>query len=324
MAVDVAMEQKFGRSVSIDQAAALLNVSRRTIYRDLNALDVDAGVTLWQDRGKWGISSEFFLPPLALTRDEALHLFLGARLLARAADERDTALIGTFAKLAEILPPVLATHLRATMDEVTDTPENKRFTDVLRGLTQAFAEERVVEITYRSGTYDGPKQENRRRVRPLAIEPSAATHALYLIAWDEAKQEQRTFKVERITQVSVTPESFQAPADAPAAKVLRRAWDVITDHPMTRIVLRFAPAVAERVAETRWHPSQETTIDADGSLVWTARVSGTAEILAWIVGWGPDVIVEEPASLRREVAHRHRTALARYDAPDGRRSGRGA
>ena len=32
MAVDVAMEQKFGRSVSIDQAAALLNVSRRTIY----------------------------------------------------------------------------------------------------------------------------------------------------------------------------------------------------------------------------------------------------------------------------------------------------
>jgi excisionase family DNA binding protein len=32
MSVDVAMEQKFGRSVSIDQAAALMNVSRRTIY----------------------------------------------------------------------------------------------------------------------------------------------------------------------------------------------------------------------------------------------------------------------------------------------------
>ena len=32
MAVDVALEQKFGRSVSIDQAAALMNVSRRTIY----------------------------------------------------------------------------------------------------------------------------------------------------------------------------------------------------------------------------------------------------------------------------------------------------
>ena len=32
MSVDVALEQKFGRSVSIDQAAALMNVSRRTIY----------------------------------------------------------------------------------------------------------------------------------------------------------------------------------------------------------------------------------------------------------------------------------------------------
>lgn len=308
--------------ISAPKIAERIGVSRRTIYRDLEAMEMDGGLPLWNDNGKWGIDRKVELPELALTADEALHLFLGVRLLARAADERDTAMIGTFAKLANALPPVLASHLRATIDTVADTPENARFTRVLRGLAKAFTDQRIVEITYRSGTYGTTIQEKKRRVRPLAIEPSATTHGLYLIAWDEERGEQRTFKVERIVDVSVTPQTFEAPDDAPAAKVLRHAWDVITDQPMTKIVLRFAPNVAERVNETRWHPSQDTTMAPDGSLVWTARVSGTAEIMSWIVGWGGDVTVEEPSSLRREVIARHRQALARYEAPPARAAAR--
>ena len=99
--------------------------------------------------------------------------FLAARLLARASDERDTELIGAFVKLAQILPPVLADHLRATVDAYATTPRNERFTRVFRVLTQAWAERRVVEIEYGPGVYDPAKVAQRRRVRPLAIEPSA-------------------------------------------------------------------------------------------------------------------------------------------------------
>jgi proteasome accessory factor B len=71
--------------------------------------------------------------------------------------------------------------------------------------------------------------------------------------------------------------------------------------------------VAARVREATWHPSQRVEEAADGSLLWRARVSGTIEIRLWILSWGDDVEVVEPADLRADVAATHRRALARYE-----------
>jgi predicted DNA-binding transcriptional regulator YafY len=78
------------------------------------------------------------------------------------------------------------------------------------------------------------------------------------------------------------------------------------------VLLRFAPAVASRVAETTWHPTQVVEREADGALRWRATVSGTIEIRSWILSWGPDVEVLSPAGLRAEVADLLVTAAARY------------
>lgn len=306
--------------ISATRIADLIGVSRRTVYRDLNAMDMDADLPIWNANGQWGITGDAFLPPLALTQHEALTLYLAARLLARASDERDTELINAYVKIAEILPPVLGDHLRATVDAYAGTATNPRFTSVLRALTQGLIERRIVEIEYGPGVYENGSAGGRRRIQPLAIEPSAATRALYLIAWDEDRGVQRTYKIERIASASVSPQTFSTPAGTSTARDLLRAWDVISDQPIVRITLRFAPTVAARVRETTWHPSQAIEMDADGSAIWTGRVSGTAEILSWILGWGPDVVVVEPAHLRTLVAERHAAAAAAY--ADGRR-GRG-
>ena len=86
----------------------------------------------------------------------------------------------------------------------------------------------------------------------------------------------------------------------------------MADEPLQTVVLRFAPSVAKRVAETRWHPSQELEAQPDGSLVWRGRVAGVREIRLWILGWGPDVEVLEPAALRADVAEAARQAAALY------------
>ena len=53
-------------------------------------------------------------------------------------------------------------------------------------------------------------------------------------------------------------------------------------------------------------------VDEDGSLTWRAKVSGTLEIRSWILGWGADVEVLEPAPLRAEIAGIVRAATDRY------------
>ena len=298
--------------ISAQAIAERVGVSKRTVYRDLDAMSLDAELPIWQEKGRWGLTGEAFLPPLALTRDEAMTFFLAARLLARASDERDTELIGAYVKLAAILPPVLAEHLRATVDAYATTPRNDRFTRVLRVLTHAWAERRVVEIEYGPGVYDAAKGPRRTRVRPYAVEPSALTRAVYLIGYDEERRGRRTFKVERIVAASLTPETYEAEPGTTLAGELLRAWDVITDQPIVRVVVRFSPEVAQRVAETTWHPTQETSPGPDGSLTWTAQVAGVAEIRSWILGWGGAAEVMEPAELRSWIRDELDSAAARY------------
>lgn len=293
--------------------ADMIGVSKRTVYRDLNAMDLDAGLPIWQEGGRFGLDKEAFLAPLALTLHEATTLFLAARMLAKTSDEHDTELIGAFVKLAHILPPVLAEHIQATVDAFSSTPRNDQFTRVFRVLAEAWAQRRVVEIEYDAGVYDPARGSRRTRVRPLAIEPSALTHALYLMGWDESRGAQRTFKVERILSASLTPETFDVAEGSTPARDLLRAWDVIADEEPIDVVIRFSTSVARRAAETRWHPSQELEPQADGTLIWRGRVAGTREIRIWILGWGAEAEVLEPAALRAGVAEELRRAADGYE-----------
>ncbi len=47
-------------------------------------------------------------------------------------------------------------------------------------------------------------------------------------------------------------------------------------------------------------------------MIWRGRVAGTREIRIWILGWGADAEVLEPAELRAELAEEHRRAADRY------------
>ena len=216
-------------------------------------------------------------------------------MLAKASDKHDTELIGAFVKLAQILPPVLAEHVEATVDVFSTTPPNERFTRVFRTLAEAWAQRRVVEIEYDTAVYDPTRAPRRTRVQPWAIEPSALTHALYLIGWDEARAARRTFKVERIISAALTPDTFAAPARTPVRDLLR-AWDVIADEPPVKVVIRFSPAVARRAAETRWHPSQQLEQQPDGSLIWRGRFRACARSASGSSAGAPTLRSSNPPS----------------------------
>lgn len=295
-----------------DQIAAFVGMSRRNAYRDLRALQDELDIPLWADGGLWGISDRAFLPAFRLTRAEAMAVFLAARLMARYADSHDPDLAAAFQKLGEALPPVLGRHVQRTLDVMAARPLDPVGSRNLRLLTQAWAERRVVELTYDPSTYQPARPPRAARVRPYLIEPSAETHALYLIGFDETKAGLRTFKLERISALAMTGVQFEPPPDGEIEAALDRAWGIVADQAVVEVVLRFDRSVASRVAETTWHPTQSLTRHADGSLTWRARVSGTLEIRPWILGWGADVEVLAPGALRGEVADIVLRAAARY------------
>lgn len=298
--------------IRIPDLARRADVSVRTIYRDIRALETELEVKTWSEDGRWGAVGDEFLPPLKLTLQEAMAVVLAARLMVRYADKYDPDLAAAFEKLEEGLPPALAEHVERALDDLSRHPKDELFIRHVRVLTRAWAERRVVALDYDPAQYAGGSERRRAVVRPYLLEPSLQTHALYLIGWDETRNALRTFKLERIRDVSLLPQTFE-PQDPEAMQAtLRQAWDIIADQPPVEVVLRFAPSVAARVREATWHPTQRVEAAADGSLVWRATVSGTIEIRLWILSWGADVEVLEPASLRDDVAATLRRAAASY------------
>ncbi|MBF6605088.1 MAG: WYL domain-containing protein [Chloroflexi bacterium] len=312
------LEERGESGARPDEIARAVAMSRRTVYRDLRAIERELELPLWSMNGIWGLAERGLLPPLKLTLDEAMAVFLAARLIARYATSHDPDLMGAFQKLGSGLPEALAEHVATTLDVMARQPPDDRLRARVRTLTRAWAERRVVSITYDPGTYDPGRELRVARVRPYLIEPSSTTHSLYLIGHDETRAALRTFKIERILDVAMTNDRFEPPAGGAIEDALAHAWDIIADQPAVEVVLRFAPSVAGRVAETRWHPSERREPAADGSLVWRATVAGVLEVRLWVLSWGADVEVLEPADLRREVARTIRAAAARYagDGPD--------
>ena len=312
------LEGRGERGATPAEIAQAVGMSKRTAYRDLVAIQDELLIPIWEDGGRYGLDEKGLLPALRLTQAEAMAVFLSARLMARYADAYDPDLAAAFQKLASGLPEVLAAHVLRTFDLLSQrAPDDASERTINQRLTRAWAERRVVEISYRGGTYDPTKGTRTTRVRPYLIEPSIATRALYLIGWDETRGAIRTFKLERIEDVVLTAETFEAPPEGTIEETFAAAWDIIADQPVVEVVLRFSPAVAGRVHETRWHPSERLEPADDGSLTWRARVSGTLEIRSWILGWGADVEVLEPPELREEIAGILRAAAGRTIAADG-------
>jgi len=306
------------------EIAHRVDSSVRTVYRDLRSIEGELGMPLWSDAGRWGVDAEAFLPPLKLTRSEAMAVVLSARLMVRYADTYDPDLAASFEKLAAILPTALREHVDRSLDALSRRPKDEAFSRHVHLLTQAWAERRVVAFDYAPAPYAPEATPRQARVRPYLIEPSLWTHALYLIGWDETRGAIRTFKIERIRDVSLSPDGFPEPDPETLDRMFELAWDIIADQEPVDVVLRFSPSVASRVREARWHPTETVGVGADGSLEWRATVAGPIEIRLWILSWGDDVEVLEPPGLRDDVAATHARAAARYGAASREGDGSGA
>jgi predicted DNA-binding transcriptional regulator YafY len=108
------------------------------------------------------------------------------------------------------------------------------------------------------------------------------------------------------------PEKFTDGDNFDLYEYLGRAWSLIPEGRLYHIRLKFLPLVAHNVAEVQWHSTQRAQWNEDGSVILTFRVDGLGEISWWILGYGDQVQVLEPAALRRKVQERAQAIIENY------------
>lgn len=191
------------RTVTAAALAERLEVSERTVYRDVADL-IGSGVPIQGEAGVgYRLERGFDLPPLMFTETEIEAIVLGSRMVMAFADSAlAQAAEDVLAKVRRVLPDKLASSLDLTPLYGYHFRREKRVADYLTQAREAMRLSRKVQLGYA----DGKKDESTRIVRPLAL--SFVGHAWMLTAWCEMRVAFRNFRLDRVASLKMLAERF--------------------------------------------------------------------------------------------------------------------
>jgi len=107
----------------------------------------------------------------------------------------------------------------------------------------------------------------------------------------------RLFKVQRVRSVEETGEPFSRPPDFRARDYMAESFGTIRGDGDYHVVLRFTQAYAGIIREKQWHPGQIHEPQPDGTLILRLHVNDLRLLKRWVMYWGTECQVLEPAEL---------------------------
>ncbi len=291
-------------------------VSLRTTYRDLQALQDQMHVPLWQENKTrlWGMTPGTYLPPVAFSRPEAMAIFLAARLLLAQHRVYNPDVATMFRKLSGILDVPLREEINKTLEWMEKRKADERLVSTLNVLTDCWLRRKRARIRYWTL---GRAEAVDRIIEPYFIHPSVVSNATYVIGFCHRRNRVLVFRLDRIEDIRVLDEEYEVPGDFNANVYLSPYFDITTAGEPHTVKLRFDARVARIAHETVWHDSQVTQPQTDGSAVVSMKLAITPDVVSFVLGWSDMVQVVSPASLRRSVARAARRIQEMYGATEG-------
>jgi predicted DNA-binding transcriptional regulator YafY len=193
------------RPVNAQTLADELDVSLRTLYRDIATLRAQGAEIQGEPGVGYVLRPSFFLPPLMLSQSETEALMLGMRWVKTFAD-RSLAISAesALAKILEVLPKAVRDGAGAVPLRVGPT-QPKLAAEDLSQLRDAIRQERKLAIVYR----DGQTRESRRVIWPFAI--GYFSEGRILVGFCEARKDYRHFRSDRLIETRMLDERYPRP-----------------------------------------------------------------------------------------------------------------
>jgi predicted DNA-binding transcriptional regulator YafY len=193
------------KAVKAADIAVALEVSRRTIYRDISDM-IASGMPIDGEAGVgYILRPGYDLPPLMFNEREIEALLLGARIVQSWADpELAEAAADVMAKVRDVLPDALRRNVDALTLWAPENHHREPITIDQAALRVAMRQHRKVRFVYR----DLSDRMSERMVRPLVM---AFFGPVWLLAaWCEQRQDFRSFRLDRMANLVVLDERFRA------------------------------------------------------------------------------------------------------------------
>jgi proteasome accessory factor B len=290
---------------TVDELATELGVTKRTIWRDLAAVQ-EAGFPLTDDKRDRKTTWRVMQLPLKALTDAGLSvteicsLYMSrALLLTLTGSPFEAGLNSLLKKVQKALSPKTRDFLDELPNVVRVRPGARKkvaagYNEMVAKLIEASTRRRVAEIRYFSVS------SNRQKdyiVHPYLVEYSDG--GLYLRAYVPEYDEVRLFAAERLKKIVVTEQSF-TPVKAAGDEEFDPSLGLGNGRP-ERIQLEFSARVAPYVRERVWHKSQQLDDLPGGGVRLAMKVSRDWALHGWVLSWGAHVRVAAPSALAEEI-----------------------
>jgi predicted DNA-binding transcriptional regulator YafY len=301
------------RQITARELAERLEVSERTIYRDLDALSV-AGVPVYAERGVgggWFLPEEYraSLPAMSAEEMQALMLVNPQRLLADLGLQQVAE--SAMTKLVAGLPArsrhnAVQAWQRLHVD-FSGWNKSSEAIPLLPVLQEAVWQDRKLQICYQRAGGENVD----RLVEPMGL--VAKGNVWYLVAMVDG--EARTYRVSRVLEARLTHEEFVRDESFDLAQYWGQAEADFRERlPRYPLVLRVDPAIVPRLHYAgRYSRVEEIgTPEEDGWVPARMLFQAQEDRIAFALSLGPTAEVIEPVEVREETIRLMEKALALY------------
>jgi predicted DNA-binding transcriptional regulator YafY len=300
--------------LSKQEILAALEISDATFKRDLEKMRDFYNYDIVYDRFDNGYrlvntDQTYELPGLMFTHKELLALLTIQNMMA------------------ELEPSLLGPKLQPLQDRLADllASEGLSIQSLTKRIRAVHAGKRRLQLqsfqSVAQGTLERKKlhihhyNRSRDETTERDISPQQLVHYRdnwYVDAWCHKREKLLSFSVDAITRCDILEEAAKEMDQKEVQKQMQTGYGIFSGQDVKWAKLKFSAERARWVQNEEWHPEQKGTVNSDQSYTLELPYSGERELIADILGFGPEVVVMGPASLKDKVFETVKNMMSVY------------
>lgn len=286
------------KMVKAQEIADRFEISLRTVYRDIRSLE-EAGVPVGAEAGKgYFLIDGFHLPPVMFTRNEASALLIGAKLMQRLGD---LSIKQDFDNALMKIKAVLRTNEKEHLEKLDEQLEILKPTvpiqlgypnNFLADVQNALVASNALTIEYFT---NHSEQINKRVVEPIGLYFNDHWH---LIGFCRLRNDIRDFRLDRIRQLSVSPDTF----DSSRYSFKQYLQEIKEMEPSHFVQIRFDKSIARYLGGQKYAYGFVEEKHLDTQVEMSFLVFNLEHIARWLLMFTKTIQIVKPDTLKTRMS----------------------
>jgi len=286
------------RVVKASDIADRFNISLRTVYRDVKTLE-EAGIPLIGEAGVgYSIMDGYRLPPVMFTREEATAFLTAEKLMEKLTDpSSDENYKSAMYKIRSVLRMAEKDYLD-NIDGHIEVLKSRRSSGVkldlnpLQIILRGIGERTVLSIHYFAMHN---QQRTERCIEPVGV--FYQDNYWHLIAWCRLREDYRDFRLDRISNISLTSERFRTQHPSLNEYVSRSA----RERNLQQVVMRVEKRIVPYLNEQKYYNGFVSEREVDDMVEMTFLTEYIEGFVRWMMMYGDTAIIISPEELKTKV-----------------------